>query len=111
MQDQEIIKKKREIIDVFLKRGILVGSDFLRDVEDAENENNISKILASLESKTNEDLVVISSDLSRFIRESTNQKNTEQPKESNIRITNSYSEDPKKREPQDFVDYFHNRYK
>ena len=98
---QEIIKKKHEIIDIFLKKGVLVSSELLEEINDYEH---VYRIFDILKSKQIEDLTVIGSDLSRLIKE-------EKQQGSKVKIIYSYKEEPKKREPQDFVDHFNNRYK
>ncbi len=105
---QELIKKKRELIDAFLKRGMLISSDLLKDVDSHEH---LSTIFEILNSKQIED-VVISLNLNNLIEQSKSQITTyqEQP-EDKVKIINSYQDEPKKREPQDFIDYFNNRYK
>ena len=100
---QEIFKKKREIIDIFLKKGILISSELLKEINDYEH---ISRIFDILKSKQIEEQVVIDINLNKLIDET-----KEATKEDKIKIIYSYKEEPKKREPQDFVDYFNNRYK
>ncbi len=103
--EQELINKKREIIDHLLKRGILISSDLLNELDDY---NQISKIYEILGTK-NTDQAVIDLSLKNLITKSTEQK--EQQIQDNVKIISSYKEEPKKREPQDFVDYLNNRYK
>ncbi|MBS3095825.1 DNA-directed DNA polymerase II small subunit [Candidatus Woesearchaeota archaeon] len=105
---QELIKKKREIIDAFLKRGILVSSDFLKDVG---SHDGISRIFDTLNSKQIEDAVLESS-LGILIEQAEKQAKTQEGgQENHVKVITSYKDEPKKREPQDFIDYFNNRYK
>ena len=107
---QEFIGKKREIVDLFLKNGILIGSDLLEKIED---KNQISRIFEVLKTRKTENLAV--ADLNDMIgveplkiKQTTQQDILNQNK---IKIISSYKEESKKREPQDFIDYFNNRYK
>ncbi|MBI2557987.1 DNA-directed DNA polymerase II small subunit [Candidatus Woesearchaeota archaeon] len=110
--EQELIKKKREIIGAFLKKGMLISSELLTDINDDEQ---ISIISDALKSKHAEELAVIDLDLRKLIEEAKIKKEapiqTQAPKEQKINIVHSYREEPKKRDTQDFVDYFNNRYK
>ncbi|MBI4142128.1 DNA-directed DNA polymerase II small subunit [Candidatus Woesearchaeota archaeon] len=106
---EEITTKKREIINFFLKNGILVNPDFLKEIGDYEQ---ISSIFNTLKSKNIEELEKVSKNLSIITKEpkTTEQKPHAKPIDD-VKITSSHKEDPKKREPQDFIDYFNNRYK
>lgn len=108
---QEIIKKKREIINLFLNKGVLISSELLKEINDYEQ---VSRIFDSLKSRQADDLDVVGLDLNKLI-DKTKTQNTkiigEEQQESKVKIIYSYKEDSKKREPQDFVDYFNNRYK
>ena len=46
---QELIDKKREIINIFLKNGILINSELLKRIEDGEQ---ISKLIEILNTKS-----------------------------------------------------------
>lgn len=107
---QELIKKKREIIGIFLKKGILISSELINKINDY---NNISKISELLKSRQDEDLAITELDLNKIFEEAKTQKAepNEEKQEDKVKIVYSYREEPKKREPQDFVDYFSNRYK
>lgn len=109
---QEIIKK-REIIKIFLKKGILISSDLLDEIDE---DYHISKIVELLKSKQADDsladdLVLNKALKETKIKEAESVKDEQQACKPKITITYSYKEEPKKREPQDFVDYFNNRYK
>ena len=111
---QELVRKKQEIIDIFLKNGLLITSDLLNEI-DYEQASKIFNFLKS--KKINEAVVDIG--LNELIKETKQQQTTEKiiQKETKkdhtekVKIIYSYKEEPKKREPQDFVDYFNNRYK
>ena len=107
----ELLQKKREIIDIFLKNGILISSELLSEINDI---NNIPRIFDLLNSKKIKDASVIDFDLIRLIDKTKTQEigiEKEKDEKYNVKITNSYKDEPKKREPQDFVDYYNNRYK
>ncbi len=111
--EQELIRKKRNIIDIFLKNGILLSSELLSHIED---EGQISKIFEILKKNKTEDLAVASIDLKELIgggQQQETEAKLPQPKikENNIKIVYSYKEESKKRDIQDFVDYFNNRYR
>ena len=105
---QELTQKKREIIETFLKKGFLVSSELLNQIKDIENIPSITDLLKTCQA--NESIItpidVINTTGEAKLKEP-------EPKENgaNIKIVYSYREDPKKREPQDFVDHFNNRYK
>ncbi len=103
---QELIQKKREIINIFLKNGILLSSELLNEISDEEQVNRIFDILKS---KSFDETLV----LSKILEETKPQKKTikEEEKQEKVKIISLYKESPKKREPQDFVDHFSNRYK
>lgn len=107
---QELIKKKQEIIGIFLKNNVLVSSDLLKDIND---EEQITIIFNKIQSKAINDEIVL--DLNKLIAEATPRttKTTTKTEEKGekVKIISSYKEEPKKREPQDFVDYFNSRYK
>ena len=71
---QELIKKKREIIDIFLKKGILISSGLLNEIND---DKNISKVFELLKSNQTNDTLVIDLDINKSIIETRAQK-TEQ---------------------------------
>ena len=106
---QEILIKKREIINIFLKRGILINPDFLKEATDYDQ---ISKIFDTLKTKNREELEEASKDLCSITKvpKPTGQEQKINPT-GNVKIIISHEGDPKKREPQDFIDYFNNRYK
>ena len=97
---QELIKKKREIIDIFLKNDILINSELLNEINDNDNISKIFELLKSKNELTNETRTQEGIN----ITEAGNQK-------SEVKIIYSYKEEAKKRQQQDFVDYFNNRYK
>ena len=108
---QELTNQKREIINIFLKNRILVSSDLLKEIEDHEHA---SRIFSLLKSKDMQDLAVISSELSKIIEETKTariQYLQEKKPTTTVKIVQSYTDDPKKRETRDFVDYFNIRYR
>ncbi|MBI2647248.1 DNA-directed DNA polymerase II small subunit [Candidatus Woesearchaeota archaeon] len=107
---QELLKKKREIIDIFLKQGILISTELLSQIDDQEY---ITKIFIALKKKNINEPVL---DLNRLIEEAESKniedtKGYEEQGRAKVKILSSYKETPKKRDPQDFVDYFNIRYK
>ena len=106
---QEIVNKKKEIIDIFLKNGVLISSELLQEIDTYDQATSVFNILKT---KSLADLAVVGVDLSKIFDESSTSKTKLQiPTPSKIKIIYTYKEDAKKREPQDFVDYFNNRYK
>src|SRR3989338_7294283 len=97
---QELVNEKRKIIEIFLKKGVLISSELLSQITDYEHA---SRIFNELSTKQMEDILVISADTNKLIN------NTKQ--QNKINVVYSYKENQKKRVPQDFVDYFNNRYK
>ena len=69
--------------------------------------------LTLLKSKQINDVPVVDSDIKKLINErmAQNTEIKEKQQEHKVKILYSYKEEPKKRYPQDFVDYFNNRYK
>ncbi len=105
---QELTKKKQEIIGLFLKKGILISSELLNEID---NEDSIPKIFDILNSKQTDE-AVISICLSKPPEEQKLQSpEAKDETQSKVKVLSSYKEEPKKREPQDFVDYFNSRHK
>ena len=88
-----------------MKNNILVSSDILKEINDDEQ---ISRIFDLLKTKTINDEIVLN--LNKLIEDTTPLK-IEAKIEEKVKIVTSYKDEPKKRGPQDFVDYFNNRYK
>ncbi len=109
--EQEIIDKKREIIDICLKNGILISADAFKKIEDSQK---ISKIFDIIKTKSDE-LSGIEIDFEKLAEEketkSKTQESTTKKFQEKIKVIYSYKDEPKKREPQDFVDYLNVRYK
>ena len=106
---QEIIRKKREIIDLFLKNGILLSSRLLEAIE---NHEQAEKIFEILKSKKSSEEAVAEIDLDNLLKEEFQKEKSEEKNPLNkVKIIYSYNDEPKKRELQDFVEYFNNRYK
>ena len=102
---QELLEKKREIINTLLKSGILLSTELLNEIN---NEEQAAKIFDILKSKNISDETVFNIEPSKLTGEP--KQKTESAK-AQVRIVYSYKDEPKKREPQDFVDYFGNKYK
>lgn len=102
---QELVKKKQEIINIFLKNGLLISSDLLKEISDYEQA---SKIFNFLKSKRIDE-AVIGSDLNNIIKDAS--QKVQETEKVKVKVVYSYKEEPKKREPQDFIDYFNNRYR
>ncbi len=107
---QELVRKKREIINIFMKNGILISSELLSEISDYEH---VSRVFESLKSRQTNDLSVAGTDITKLILDTKAQPEMPKaaPQHGSIRIVYSHKDEPKKREPQDFVDYFSNRYK
>ena len=103
---QELAQKKREIISLFLKRGFLINSELLGKINDPEN---ISKIEELLKAQQDSKEVVVWKESNKTIDEAKQAESIAQG--TSIKVFYSYKEEPKKRESQDFVDHFNNRYK
>lgn len=106
MIQQEQIQKKRKIIDIFLKKGFLINSELLEKINDPES---ISKIEEMLNPQQGSKEVIVWEGLNRAAAEIKQEEQNTQ--DSKIKVVYSYREEPKKREAQDFVDHFNNRYK
>ena len=59
---QELIKRKREIIDTLLKKGILISSELLKEIDD---DGQISKIFELLKSEQVNDTLVVGLELNK----------------------------------------------
>src|SRR3989338_3520968 len=109
---QELVKKKREIIEIFLKNGVLISSELLNEIE---NDEQADKIFSMLKTRKNEDAAVTEEDLNQLFSKQKTGQATEQKQEksliTNVKIITSYKDDSKKREASDFVDYFNIRYR
>jgi len=137
---QALNTKKKEIINFFLKNGLLVSNDLLGYLEDEENLIDFSKLvkeesfkditvlgekvkeLLGYEKKLNftelEKLKVISEkegndgqvyDQILSYQKEEDIKKKKKP-ENNVKIIFSYDAKPKKREANDFIQYFNNRF-
>ncbi len=111
--EHELIRRKREIIDICLKNGILISAESLKRIRD---EQHLIKISESIRTKKIENEEEI--DFDKLIADETPKtiiQEAEQPTKQNIfaktNIIYSYTDEPKKREPQDFADYLNNRYR
>ncbi|MBI2541125.1 DNA-directed DNA polymerase II small subunit [Candidatus Woesearchaeota archaeon] len=108
MMQQELSQKKREIISNFLKKGFLISSELLDQIKDTDNIGRIEDLLKT--GQSGENILMLKQPASRPIQ-ARQAPETPKSQDANIKVVSSYKEDAKKREPQDFVDYFNNRYK
>ena len=139
--EQELYSKKKEIIDFFLKKDILIGSDLLEHLAELDPNELQKNIFSKIKSA---DFLVLNKDLNDLLAKhelldtnwfdiekslvllekgkdnklykrmldflSAETKETKQ-EEQKINILFSYEEESKKRDIQDFVQYFNERYK
>src|SRR3989338_8901468 len=105
---QEIIKKKREIIEIFLKNGILISSDLLNKIQDYQQA---SRIFEKVRNQKIDGILLSDLDINKTIEETTKPEEPHQKQNNVVKVVYSYKEEPKKRECQDFVDHFNNRYR
>lgn len=131
---QDLIRKK-EIVRRFIDKGLLITNEMLESLDDKELLE-----ISSIAEKKREDIAVISNvtkdllkseepklnwkDLEKLetIAEKrrigpkagsdiyTTQKPQENPVTESVKVIYSYKSEPKKREPQDFIDHFNARY-
>jgi DNA polymerase II small subunit len=105
----ELMSKKKEIISVFLKNGALISPDLLSEINDYEQA---SQIFDFIKDRKFDDTAVIDSNIKKII--SKKQEKSASSKKSSmekVKIITNYKDEPKKREPLDFVNYLINRYK
>ncbi len=137
MQTLEI--KRKEIVNFFLKKGMLVSNDLLEHLDD---EKNLSEFYKLIESSSVKDIAVLSEKIKDLLshEEQLNWLELEKFKAisekkgngkifeqilspvkidkgrekteltSDVKILLSYDKAPKKREANDFIQYFNNRY-
>ena len=60
----ELDQKKKEIVQFFIKKNILIDADMLKRLE---NEENINKLYNLLSSKTNEELLIIGEEILQLL--------------------------------------------
>ncbi len=112
--EQEILDKKREIIEMCLKNGILISADSFKRIEEG---HQISKIFNILKAKNLDRVPGIEIDFEKMTEEQEAKPKQETGEayftdsRKKIKIVYSYNEEPKKREPQDFADYLNSRYR
>jgi len=132
--------KKKNIINLFLKKGLLVSNDLLVYLEDEENITEFSKLV---EAKSFKDITVLGEKVKELLgyekklnwteleklktisEKNGNNNNTfdqilsypgendirkKKNLENNVKIIFSYDQIPKKREANDFIQYFNNRF-
>jgi len=136
---QALETKKKDIIDFFLKKGLLINKDLLIYLEEGDNLSVFSKIVNKNNSK---DIAVLSEKIKDLLDKEQNLNWTELEKlkiisekkridgvipidqipsykknddldnssNYNVKVIFSYSEASKKREANDFIQYFNNRF-
>jgi DNA polymerase II small subunit len=104
---QELAQKKREIIEVFIKNGFLISPELLNKINDAKNMPSIAELLKTCQASES----IITPKKISNAPETGQEVILDEKQASKINVVFSYREESKKREPQDFVDYFNNRYK
>ncbi|GAG33954.1 unnamed protein product, partial [marine sediment metagenome] len=109
---------RKDIVNFFLKKGMLVSNDMFDYLED---EKNLSGFCKLIEDKKHENITVLSKKIKEILdykqplleqvpsREKTDIIKKTEP-EGNVKIVFSYNRVPKKREANDFIQYFNNRY-
>ncbi len=105
---------KDEIINELMERGFLVGPDFFDNINDGFDVDDFCEKIKKLETKplvlTNE---VLFSVFNQGLRDEEKLNKVElipEEKEDKVVIIKSYKEEKKKKEVNDFVDYFRARY-
>tara|TARA_Y100000310_G_scaffold333952_1_gene412576 strand:+ start:1436 stop:3019 length:1584 start_codon:yes stop_codon:yes gene_type:complete len=136
---QELEAKRKDIVNFFLKKGLLINNNMLRMLED---EKNLSEFIKIIKGSSQKDMIVLNEKIKNIINKQTSDLNwteleklkvisekkgkdyvnqTTQILESKeggqenkpdlgVKIVFSYASQPKKREANDFVQYFNNRY-
>ncbi|MBW3003639.1 metallophosphoesterase [Candidatus Woesearchaeota archaeon] len=135
----EVIKKK-QIVDFFLKRNILVSNDFLNTIDTSKEVGEVDELLKN---NVSEDILILNPDLAElnmnkdinwkefekskaflekgkgtaynkfldYINKEELQHHTEEIEDTSVKIVSSYCKPSKKRTVQDFVKYFNLRCK
>lgn len=134
---EELITKKKEIVNKFLKRGILLSSELLNNIKESPN---LEDVYQNLLKNMPEEAAIINADLQTLLRKekeinwtdlekakameekgkSTTYSSTvdiltkekeikEKTEKYKVVVDFSYQGENRKREVQDFVDYFNNR--
>ena len=138
---QTLETKKKDIINFFLKKGMLVSNNLLEHLDNKESLSEFSKLV---EDKTLKDVTVLNEKIKTLLGqekhlnwteleklEAISEKKGDDPSdlfnqipthekpsgfgkdesENRVKIIFSYDIKPKKREANDFIQYFNNRYK
>jgi DNA polymerase II small subunit len=131
------MENKKQIIDFFFERGVLLSSDFFHNLK----EEDIDKLKELIENAEEKDLLILTKDVSELLKQGKGKaanwmelektrtelekgiskvysqfvdflKKEENPKENKyVKVIDSYEEDSKERDIQDFVAYLNARYK
>lgn len=112
---EELLLRNRKVVDFFLKKGVLVSPNFLSQLE---SEQKLTEIYDVISKQPSEEILVLNNDVNKLLIDlAANQLKVEEAKtvkDGNkhfVRVISSYNEPSKKREVQDFVDYYNNRHK
>jgi len=104
--------RKKDIVGFFLKKGLLVNNELLEHLGD---EKNFFEFAGIIDKKNLGNITVLNDKNGNdpannlLAGKNTQNKITEKP-ESRVKIVSSYEAPPKKREANDFIEYFNNRY-
>jgi len=115
--------RKKDIVSFFLKNGLLINNELLEYLGDEQNFFEVADII---EKKQPENIAVLNDKIKSFINQNQDLNNTnlvgnlltdkntevkakEKP-ESAVKVISSYESPPKKREANDFIEYFNSRY-
>lgn len=66
---QETKTKKKNIVDFFLKKGLLLNQDLLKQLE---NEENLMQIYEAIENKTTQEITVLNQKINEFLSQKSN---------------------------------------
>ncbi|MBI2135005.1 DNA-directed DNA polymerase II small subunit [Candidatus Woesearchaeota archaeon] len=137
MQELEI--KKKDIVSFFLKKGLLLSSELLKQLD---NDKFLWEIQNLIEKTEHNEIIVLNKKISELLSQSgpaslnwqelekyeaisqkkgkpgygdvasfLQEKPLEEDEEYKLKVIFSYKSEPKKREAQDFIDYFTVRFK
>jgi DNA polymerase II small subunit len=111
---QKLETKKKDIVNFFLKKGMLVSQDILEHLEDKKNLAEVHKLVETNYAKDisvlNKKIKYLFEQIVKDELENTNEKKTPDS-ESNVKVVYSYNGTAKKREANDFIQYFNNRFR
>jgi len=130
---QKVVNKKRELVDFFLKKGVLLSQELLSRLD---KEEEFSEVYKLGKEELLQKIIVLNKEVRDSLKEPTTKLGWKEPKKlktvtektdkdhnkelgqaleektySKVKIVCSYDSKPKKREAQDFIDYYNLRYK